>query len=52
MKIFVTGAGGFIGGSIAAGLAGDGHQVVGLVRREEQAEELRAIGVEPRLGSL
>ena len=33
MKIFVTGAGGFIGGSIAAGLARDGHQVRGLVRR-------------------
>ncbi|WP_459621538.1 NAD-dependent epimerase/dehydratase family protein, partial [Burkholderia sp. 3C] len=52
MKVFITGAGGFIGGSIAAGLAADGHQVVGLVRREAQAEELRAIGVEPRIGSL
>ncbi|MCM2495241.1 NAD-dependent epimerase/dehydratase family protein [Burkholderia glumae] len=52
MKIFITGAGGFIGGSIAARLAADGHQVAGLVRREAQGEELRAIGVEPRLGSL
>ncbi|MBI0331698.1 NAD-dependent epimerase/dehydratase family protein [Burkholderia plantarii] len=52
MKIFITGAGGFIGGSIAAGLVADGHRVVGLVRREEQAAELRAIGVEPRVGSL
>ncbi|MBN3728719.1 NAD-dependent epimerase/dehydratase family protein [Burkholderia sp. Ac-20379] len=52
MKVFITGAGGFIGGSIAAGLAADGHRVVGLVRREAQAEELRAIGVEPRVGSL
>ncbi|WP_414439859.1 NAD-dependent epimerase/dehydratase family protein [Burkholderia sp. 22PA0106] len=52
MKVFITGAGGFIGGSIAAGLAADGHRVVGLVRREAQAEELRAIGVEPRIGSL
>ncbi|WLE63434.1 NAD-dependent epimerase/dehydratase family protein [Burkholderia plantarii] len=52
MKIFITGAGGFIGGSIAAGLAADGHRVVGLVRREQQAAELRAIGVEPRVGSL
>ncbi|WP_246792483.1 NAD-dependent epimerase/dehydratase family protein [Burkholderia perseverans] len=52
MKIFITGAGGFIGGSIAAGLAADGHRVVGLVRREQQAAELRAIGVEPCVGSL
>ncbi|ALK34405.1 NAD-dependent epimerase/dehydratase family protein [Burkholderia plantarii] len=52
MKIFITGAGGFIGGSIAAGLAADGHRVGGLVRREQQAAELRAIGVEPRVGSL
>jgi nucleoside-diphosphate-sugar epimerase len=52
MKIFVTGAGGFIGGSIAAGLAGDGHQVRGLVRRAEQADELKRLGIEPVLGSL
>ncbi|AJK50235.1 NAD-dependent epimerase/dehydratase family protein [Burkholderia plantarii] len=52
MKIFITGAGGFIGGSIAAGLAADGHRVIGLVRREQQAAELRVIGVEPRVGSL
>ena len=52
MKIFVTGAGGFIGGSIAAGLARDGHQVRGLVRRAEQSEELKRLGIEPVLGSL
>jgi nucleoside-diphosphate-sugar epimerase len=52
MKIFITGAGGFIGGSIAAGLARDGHHVRGLVRRAEQADELKQIGVEPVIGSL
>jgi nucleoside-diphosphate-sugar epimerase len=52
MKIFVTGAGGFIGGSIAAGLARDGHQVRGLVRRAEQSDELKRLGIEPVLGSL
>lgn len=52
MRIFVTGAGGFIGGSIAAGLAADGHQVRGLIRREAQADALRAAGIEPVTGSL
>jgi nucleoside-diphosphate-sugar epimerase len=52
MKIFVTGAGGFIGGSIAARLVRDGHQVSGLIRRPEQADELKALGIEPVIGSL
>jgi len=52
MKIFVTGAGGFIGGSIAARLVRDGHQVNGLIRRPEQADELKALGIEPVIGSL
>ncbi|WP_323119895.1 NAD-dependent epimerase/dehydratase family protein [Burkholderia alba] len=52
MKIFVTGAGGFIGGSIAAGLAADGHQVTGLVRDGAQADALRRIGIEPVTGTL
>lgn len=52
MRIFVTGAGGFIGGSIAAGLAADGHRVAGLVRSPEQADELARIGIEPVLGTL
>ena len=32
MKIFCTGASGYIGGSVAANLAAAGHQVTGLVR--------------------
>ncbi|QCP53701.1 NAD-dependent epimerase/dehydratase family protein [Trinickia violacea] len=52
MKIFVTGAGGFIGGSIAAGLVRAGHQVRGLIRREEQGDEMRRLGIEPVVGSL
>ncbi|MEA3091820.1 MAG: hypothetical protein QOJ04_3162, partial [Caballeronia sp.] len=52
MKIFVTGAAGFIGGSIAARLVRDGHQVSGLIRRPEQADELTALGIEPVIGSL
>ena len=45
MKIFVTGAAGFIGSSIAAGLVRAGHQVTGLVRKPEQVAELATIGV-------
>jgi nucleoside-diphosphate-sugar epimerase len=52
MKIFVTGAGGFIGGSIAAGLVRDGHQVRGLIRRAEQSAALKQAGIEPVVGSL
>ncbi|MFM0327098.1 NAD-dependent epimerase/dehydratase family protein [Caballeronia glebae] len=52
MNIFITGAGGFIGGSIAAGLARDGHRVRGLIRRAEQSDELKRLNIEPVIGSL
>ncbi|MES2165400.1 MAG: NAD-dependent epimerase/dehydratase family protein [Pseudomonadota bacterium] len=52
MKVFVTGAAGFIGGSIAAGLVHAGHQVIGLVRKPEQLEELAKIGVTGVVGTL
>ncbi|MDR5797387.1 NAD-dependent epimerase/dehydratase family protein [Caballeronia sp. LZ008] len=52
MDVFITGAGGFIGGSIAAGLARNGHRVRGLIRRAEQADELKRLNIEPVIGSL
>ncbi|NYE60600.1 nucleoside-diphosphate-sugar epimerase [Duganella sp. 1224] len=52
MKVFVTGAAGFIGSSIAAGLVRAGHEVVGLVRKPEQLEEVKKIGVTGVLGTL
>ncbi len=52
MKVFVTGAAGFIGGSIAAGLVKAGHEVVGLVRKPEQLDELAKIGVSGVVGTL
>src|SRR5690349_1069155 len=52
MKIFCTGASGYIGGSVAAHLAAAGHQVAGLVRSEEKADAVRAFGIEPVMGTL
>ncbi len=52
MNVFVTGAAGFIGGSIATGLVEAGHQVTGLVRSAEQAEELKGLGINAVIGTL
>jgi nucleoside-diphosphate-sugar epimerase len=52
MKIFITGATGYIGGSLAHDLLAAGHQVRGLVRSEEKAAKLAALGIEPVPGSL
>ena len=52
MKVFVTGVAGFIGSSIAAGLVKAGHEVVGLVRKPEQVEEVAKIGVSGIVGTL
>jgi nucleoside-diphosphate-sugar epimerase len=52
MKVFVTGAAGFIGGSVAAALVRAGHQVTGLVRDIVQVGELAGIGVQGVVGTL
>ncbi len=52
MKVFCTGASGYIGGSVAVHLAAAGHQVTGLVRTTEKADAVRARGIEPLLGTL
>ncbi|MFB9124985.1 NAD-dependent epimerase/dehydratase family protein [Paraburkholderia dipogonis] len=52
MEIFITGASGFIGGSIAAHLARAGHTVRGLIRNPEQSAELQRLGIEPVIGTL
>lgn len=52
MKIFVTGAGGFIGGSVAMRLLAQGHQILGLVRNDVAAKRLAESGIEPIMGTL
>ena len=52
MKIFVTGANGYIGGSVASTLIADGHKVRGLVRSKEKADAVATHGVEPVIGSI
>jgi nucleoside-diphosphate-sugar epimerase len=52
MAIFITGAAGFIGGSLAHRLLRDGRSVRGLVRGSDKAEQLARLGVAPVVGDL
>jgi nucleoside-diphosphate-sugar epimerase len=52
MKVFCTGASGYIGGSVAAHFVAAGHQVTGLVRSPEKADAVRARGIQPLLATL
>ena len=52
MKIFLTGATGYIGGTVAARLVAAGHEVVGLVRSADGEAALRGRGIVPLRGAL
>jgi nucleoside-diphosphate-sugar epimerase len=52
MKLFVTGASGWIGSAVVPELLGAGHQVVGLARSEASAQKLTEAGAAVHLGDL
>jgi nucleoside-diphosphate-sugar epimerase len=52
LRIFITGANGFIGGAVASALVAAGHAVRGLVRDKVKADAVAAHGVAPVVGTL
>ena len=52
MRVFLTGANGWVGSVVAHDLIAAGHSVVGLARSPEKGSTLAAVGVTPLVGSL
>lgn len=52
MRIFITGASGFIGNAVAKAFRLRGHEVLGLVRKEHDSKLLKALEIEPVIGTI
>jgi nucleoside-diphosphate-sugar epimerase len=52
MRVFVTGASGWIGAAVVSELLQSGHEVVGLARSDSSAAAVAALGAEVRRGDL
>src|SRR5438132_6383291 len=52
LRVFITGAAGYLGGAIASRLVRAGHEVYGMTRNAERAAQLASAGIRPVFGDL